>query len=287
MEEKLKIKDPRVSIFDFESYCDFLIKAGMPDGLYSHTANNLKTWANRLGYKSPSSLTMVIKGQRSPSLEMIHALSEDLKLNMKEKQYFMLLVQLEKAQKKNKDTKEILKKIAALNLKENAISLSLKEFNAISDWYFLAIKQLISMPSFVEDIQWIHLKLRKKVPLKQIKYAIETMLETKTIGRDEEGRLIVLKEGLITTNDVPSSAIKRHHHGMINRALESIEEQSVNERQITAVTMKVKESDIAEAKKYIFDFIKDFNEKFSTNDADNLYQLNTQFFSHTGQVVKH
>ncbi|POB14120.1 DUF4423 domain-containing protein [Halobacteriovorax sp. DA5] len=287
MEETQKIEDPRVSIFDFESYCDFLIKAGMPDGLYSHTANNLKTWANRLGYKSPSSLTMVIKGQRPPSLEMINALCEDLQMNMKEKQYFMLLVQLEKAQKKNKETKEILEKIAAINPKDKATALSLKEFNAISDWYYLAIKQLISMPSFIEEEEWIYLKLRKKVAINQIRYAIETMLETKTIGRNDDGRLIVLKEGLITTNDVPSSAIKRHHYGMINRALEAIQEQPVDERQITSVTMKVKESDVTAAKKYIFDFIKDFNEKFSTNEADNLYQLNTQFFSHTGKVVKH
>lgn len=280
-------QDPRVSIFDFDSYRDFLVKAGMPDGLYSHTANNLKTWAKRLGYKSPSSLTMVMKGQRQPSLEMINALSEDLKMNMKEKQYFMLLVQLEKAKSKNKDTKEILEKISSLNPKETAISLSLKEFNAISDWYFLAIKQLISMPSFVEDEEWIHQKLRKKVPIIQIKSALETMLDTKTIGRNENGRLVVLKEGLITTNDVPSSAIKRHHFGMINRALESIEEQDVNERQITSVTMKVKEEDIIKAKKYIFEFIKEFNERFSTSEADNLYQLNTQFFSHTNEVTGH
>ncbi|WP_412477730.1 DUF4423 domain-containing protein [Halobacteriovorax sp. RT-2-3] len=286
MEEVHKIEDPKVSIFDFENYCDFLIKAGMPDGLYSHTSNNLKTWANRLGYRSPSSLTMVIKGQRSPSLEMINALSEDLGMNMKEKQYFMLLVQLEKAQKKNKDTKEILEKIAIINPRGKAIALSLKEFNAISDWYFLAIKQLISMPSFIEDEEWIYHKLRKKPTINQIKYAIETMLETKTIGRNDDGRLIVQKEGLITTNDVPSSAIKRHHYGMINRALEAIEEQPVEERQITSVTMKVKQSDVSEAKKFIFDFIKDFNEKFSTNEANNLYQLNTQFFAHTGEVVK-
>ncbi len=284
---KETVEQPRISLFDFDNYRDYLVKVGMPDGLYSHTSNNLQSWALRLGYKSPSSLTMVIKGQRSPSFDMINALTEDLEMSTKEKQYLMLLVQLEKANKKKKDTKEILEKIAELNSGSTAISLGLKEFSAISEWYFLAIKQLISTPSFIEDEDWIFKKLRKKVTPSQIKNALNIMMEMKTIGRDENGKLIVLKEGLLTTNDVPSSAIKRHHFGMINRALEAIEEQSVKERQVTSVTMKVKPEDVDAAKKYIFEFIKDFNEKFSTTEADDLYQLNMQFFRHTREVIKH
>jgi uncharacterized protein (TIGR02147 family) len=282
-----EVAQPKISIFDFDDYRDFLVKVGMPDGLYSHTSNNLQTWAKRLGYKSPSSLTMVLKGQRPPSFDMTRALSEDLKMTVKERQYFELLIQLEKANKKGKDPKEILLKISSLNSEKNAISLGLKEFSAISEWYFLAIKQLISTPAFVEDEDWIYRKLRKKVTPSQIKNALNIMTEMQTIGRDRNGKLVVLKEGLLTTNDVPSSAIKRHHFGMINRGLEAINEQDVNERQVTSVTMKVKDEDLLEAKKYIFDFIKDFNEKFSTTEANELYQLNMQFFKHTKEVVKH
>ncbi len=284
---KETVEQPRISLFDFDDYRDYLIKVGMPDGLYSHTSNNLQSWANRLGYKSPSSLTMVIKGQRSPSFDMLNSLAEDLEMTMKEKQYLTLLVQLEKATKKKKDTKEILEKIAELNAGSTSISLGLKEFSAISEWYFLAIKQLISTPNFIEDEDWIFKKLRKKVTPSQIKNALNIMLEMETIGRDENGKLIVLKEGLLTTNDVPSSAIKRHHFGMINRALEAIDEQSVKERQVTSVTMRVKPEEVDAAKKYIFEFIKDFNEKFSTTEADDLYQLNMQFFRHTREVIKH
>ncbi|OUR98464.1 hypothetical protein A9Q84_03375 [Halobacteriovorax marinus] len=283
---KETVEQPRISIFDFENYRDFLIKVGMPDGLYSHTSNNLQTWAKRLGYKSPSSLTMVLKGQRSPSFEMVGALSEDLGMNTKERTFFQLLIQLEKAIKKNKDPKEILEKIEKLNSDKHSISLGLKEFSAISEWYFLTIKQLISTPCFIEDEDWIFRKLRKKVTPSQIKNAISIMLEMETIGRDETGKLVVLKEGLVTTNDVPSSAIKRHHFGMINRALEAIEEQDVKDRQVTSITMKIKEEDLSAAKKSIFEFIKDFNEKFSTTEADELFQMNMQFFKHTREVTK-
>ncbi len=284
---KIEVEQPKISIFDFDDYRDYLITAGMPDGLYSHTSNNLQAWASRLGYKSPSSLTMVLKGQRTPSSDMVRTIGEDLKMSVKEKEYFQLLILLEKAHKKNKDPKEILLKLSSLNSEKRAIALGLKEFSAISEWYFLAIKQLISTPAFIEDEDWIYRKLRKKATPAQIRNAIAIMLEMKAIGRDDSGKLIVLKEGLLTTNDVPSSAIKRHHFGMINRALEAINEQEVSERQVTSLTMKIKNEDLADAKHYIFEFIKDFNEKFSTTEANELFQLNMQFFKHTKEIVNH
>jgi uncharacterized protein (TIGR02147 family) len=283
---KQKVEKPKISIFDFDNYRDFLLKVGMPNGLYSHSSNNLQTWSKRLGYKSSSSLTMVLKGQRLPSSEMQVAISEDLKMSIKEKNYFSLLIQLEKCNKKNKDPEKILEKISKLNSDKQVIPFGINQFSTISEWYFLAIKQLISTSSFVEDIEWIYRRLRKKVTPSQIKTALGIMLETQVIGRDFNGELVVLKEGLITTNNVPSSAIRRHHYGMINRALEAIDEQDVTERQISSVTMKIKEEDLESAKECIFEFIKDFNNKFSCSEAEELFQMNMQFFKHTKEIKK-
>lgn len=279
--QKEIIDHPTVSIFDFTDFRAYLIKVGMPDGLYAHTGNNLKAWAQRLGYKSPSSLTMVMRGQRLPSFEMITSLVEDLGMNSRERKYFELLVQLEKFKRKKKDPQEILAELAKLNTDQSKHSVGLKEFSMISEWYFLAIKQLIETPNFIEDEDWIYKKLRKKVTPAQIRKALTNLEELGITGRDENGKLIVKSKGLITSNDVPSSAIKRHHYGMINRALEAIEEQDVSERQVNSVTMKVKEKDIEEAKKSIFDFIKEFNNKYAVDDCDDIYQLNIQFFKHT------
>jgi uncharacterized protein (TIGR02147 family) len=253
----------------------------MPDGLYAHTGNNLKSWALRLGYKSPSSLTMVMRGQRLPSFDMITALVQDLDMNSRERKYFELLVKLEKFRRKKKDPQEIMEQLAKLNTDQSKHSVGLKEFSMISEWYFLAIKQLIETPNFVEDEDWIYKKLRKKVTPSQIRNALANLAELGITGRDEEGRLIVQTKGLITSNDVPSSAIKRHHYGMINRALEAIDEQDVSERQVNSVTMKIREKDLEDAKKSIFDFIKEFNNKYAVDDADDISQLNIQFFKHT------
>ncbi len=274
---------PKISIFDFNEFRSFLLAVGMPDGLYGHTSNNLKKWANRLGYKSPSSLTMVLKGSRLPSYEMIRAFVKDLNLNNRERKYFELLVELEKLQAKGKDTEHILDQISHVTQNSGKFQLEMKTFSTISEWYYLAIKQLISTPGFVDDVEWIYKKLRKKATPAQIKLALKNLEELKIIAR-VDNKLRVLKPGLITTNDVPSSAIKRHHFGMIERALESIEEQSVENRQINSLTMKVEKNKLPEAKKFIFDFLKEFNERYSSDNSDDLYQLNVQLFEHTKDV---
>lgn len=277
---------PKISIFNFESYRDFLIAVGMPDGLYSHTSNNLLSWANRLGYKSPSSLSMVLKGQRFPSFDMINALSKDLDLNYREREYFELLIQLEKAKNKGRDTSKILEKIKNIPIPSDTFTMSLKEFSSISEWYYFVIKQLIDTPDFRNDDIWIYKKLRKKVQINQIRQAINDMLDMKIISRDENDKLTVVRQGLITTNDVPSQAIKKHHFGMINRAIEAIEEQNVNRRQISSMTLKINKSTMTEAKQSIFNFLKDFNEKYSSHESSDLYQLNLQFFSHTKEITE-
>ncbi|MFT6067983.1 MAG: hypothetical protein ACJAT2_002526 [Bacteriovoracaceae bacterium] len=280
-------ENPRISIFDFDNYRDFLIKAGMPDGLYSHTSNNFRSWAKRLGYKSASSLTMVIKGQRSPSFEMIRNLSVDLKMTAKETQYFELLIQLEKATSKNRDQKDILKKISSLSPKNTNHSLDLNEFSSISEWYFFAIKQLINTNDFVEDYEWIYKRLRKKVTISQIRSAIDIMLELKTIKRSEEGKLIVLKEGLSTASKIPSSAVRKHHFGMINRALEAVTEQDISERQLSSLTLRIESEKVDDAKAELLEFMKSFNQKYSAIKSDELFQLNFQFFQHTKEIYKH
>jgi len=67
----LKKEASKPSIFDFTDYSDFLNSYVQSYGKYSHGPYNLKNWAQRLGYKSPSSLAMVLNKQRLPTLRMV------------------------------------------------------------------------------------------------------------------------------------------------------------------------------------------------------------------------
>lgn len=273
-----------VSIFEFSDYKDFLLKAGLPGGYYNHQSNTLHKWAQRLGYKSPSSLTMVLKGQRLPSFDMIHAISADLGLTAKEREYFQLLIQKEKLERRNKDSKEIRRRIDALaNVNANRTSLSLEQFSLISDWYFMVIRNLVGTKDFIEDPEWIRKRLRKKLTIGQIQNAIEVLLKLKLVVRNDKGELEKGTDQIITTMDIPSSAIRMHHHAMMERAQEALNEQEVDARHITSSTLRIAPDNVAEAKKYIQQFIKEFDERFTDKDSNKVYQLNLQLFQHTNE----
>lgn len=272
------------SIFDFDNYKDYLVTCGLPEGKYGHTSRNLQSWANRLGYKSPSSLSMVLTGERFPSKDMVNRLAGDFKFSSRERKYFELSIELEKARQKGKETDSILEKIKKLTPEKTHFSIGLTEFKVISEWYVVAVKQLIDTENFIEDLDWISKRLRKKVSPSQIRSAINNLLELGIIERDSSGKLKVMKAGLITSNDIPSSAIKKHHYGMLQRAQDALMEQSTDERQINSTTMRIKSEDLPEAKKVLFEFLKEFSTRFQDESSEDIFQLNMQLFQLTKEV---
>ncbi|MCB0365297.1 MAG: TIGR02147 family protein [Bdellovibrionaceae bacterium] len=268
----------RLSIFDFSDYRDFLKAAGLPGGSYSHQSNNLSKWAQRLGYRSASSLTMVLTGQRQPSSEMVQALAHDLKMTSAEKDFFETLVQLEKAQKSGRDPERLLEKLQSFSAHKSARRLSLEEFKVVADWYFIAVKHLIAAPGFREDPEWIQKRLRGKVTCAQINYALKVLEECQIVTRNEKGQLCLSSQPWRGGNESPSVAIRRHHAGMLQRALESIEEQSMAERMLSGLTLRLDVNRMKEAQAVLKDFLESFNSQFHSEKSDNIYQLNIQLF---------
>ncbi|MCO4795282.1 MAG: DUF4423 domain-containing protein [Bacteriovoracaceae bacterium] len=278
---ELLTKDIKPSIFEFGDYREFLKAACFPNGKYNHTSGTLSIWAKKLGYKSPSSLTMVLNGDRVPSRDMINSLGKELKLTSKERQYLDLQVDLERTKRKGKDPSDVLKRMSVLAPGKNSIQLNLNQFSLISKWYFYVIKQLINSPGFIEDYDWMFKRLDRKVTPSQIRYAIDALQELGLVTRDAEGKLISSEKGVISPNDIPSSALKNHHTGMMERAVESLRDKPVEERQITSLTYRMNPQDLEKAKDRVFKFIQEFNEEFSTDSGSEVFQLNAQLFSHT------
>lgn len=277
-----------LEVYNFSNYREFLISACMPNGLYSHSSNNLASWAKRLGYKSPSSLSMVLKGQRHPSKDMMKALCELLALDEEQSRYFALLVELEKTKERSLDFSKIQEEIHEIQKKNTSFNISLKEFSLISEWYYIAIKQLINTGEFINDLVWIEKRLKKKVSKVQIKKAINDLLDLGYIAKTEDGNLKTSAQRIITTQDVPSKTIQIHHKEMLLQALDSLDEETCNRRQFSSLTLCFDEERAKEAKDEIHAFIKEFNNKFASGENRNeVYQLGFQFFPHTKPILKH
>ncbi len=272
-----------LSVFNFSNYRDFLrASATRPPRSQGSRRYTLEEWSRKLGYRSPRSIAMVLKGQRLPSAEMVLKLSKNLRLSRAEQVYFDLLVSLERNRRSGKGTDHVLGELERLHPKiAGETHLTFENFAYISRWYCLVIKQLIATPSFREDLAWIRRRLRRKISLSEIQAAIQTLLKLKLVERTRQGRLTVREKTISTGTDILSAAIQLHHKQMITRAAEAITEQNVNAREITSVTLRMDPKRIDEAKKRIREFRDLFNKDFSSDQSEAIWQINLQLFEHT------
>jgi uncharacterized protein (TIGR02147 family) len=269
-------------IFDFSDHRAFL-RASQRKHPATSRAMTLETWVKRLGYQSPRSVAMVLKGQRLPSRDLIEALAKDLKLDTPRMRYFELLVQRERHAQEGEKLDSIHRDIQELNPKNlKRKVLDETRLTPISDWHNLVIRQLVDLPDFHEDEEWISKRLRGKVSPEAVKQGIALMLRNGYLLRTRERKLeIPGEEALITKQDVPSTDVRRHHAGMMQRAVEALVEQDLSNREFGTCTIRVDPSRLTEAKKAIRDFQTAFNARFSSDTSKRVYQLNLQFFEHT------
>ena len=134
-------------------------------------------------------------------------------------------------------------------------------FHLISDWYYFAILSLSKTEKCRSDVPWIAERLG--ISRIQAMGAVRR-LERLALIRREKGRLIRTSASIRTSNDVPSSALRKLHKQQMQLGIESLHRIPVQLRDITSVTMAIDPTRIPLAKRKISEFrglLSDFLEE--------------------------
>ena len=284
-----------MSVFEFQNFRDFL-KARIDQqirGPGGRRRSNLTRVSKKLGYNSPSLLSMVLNGSRLPSDALVDTLlSPDSPLgvlSVRERDYVRLLADLERAKSRGQDPSPVLKalqkKLERVRGDKPVHSFGLRDSEVVRNWHVFVIKELLGAPGFVEkqdDLAWVSKRLRKKVTPTEIKRAYDLLVEAGAARRNPEtGKVEPVVGYSETTHDIASGALVSLHKSMAERAAEAVQEQSVDERHFNSLTLRVDPARLREAKDRILAFAREFNEHFGSEESDRVYQLNLHFFQHT------
>ncbi|MBI3017412.1 MAG: TIGR02147 family protein, partial [Deltaproteobacteria bacterium] len=241
---------------------------------------SLRSWSGHLGFRSPSVISMVLRGERKLQLELLTKIAESLRLTDPEKQYLQVLTLYSNAI--TPAEKQLYSDLLGhIRPDQEFSTLHLDKFRLISDWYHFAIYEMVDLKDFKLDYDWISQKLNHEITSVMAEEAIKRFLRLK---------LLVLKNGklkknsqqqVFTETDIPNEALKKHHTQMIEKALQSLQNQDVQEREISSNTMIFSKSKMAEVKRKIRKFQKEIARLCETKQGDAVYQLNTQFFKLT------
>lgn len=277
------------TVFEFASLSDF-IRYRISSQLYGAGGakkSNLGRISKQLGYSSPSSLSMVLKGRRLPSAELCAAFFRHWELSPAEREYFRLLLALEHRKRQGLDFADLFDKMRRLSGTRSRYTVEEAQVNHIRNWYSVVIQQLVELPDFKEDPFWIVAKMGGKVTASQVRSTLQELESIGLIVRDQRtNRLRPPNRVIESTHDIPSAAIREHQKGMLNQSLQAIEERPIDERFFNSLTLAFNSKRVVEARKKLREFMQNFNEEFSAESPDSVFQMNFQFFEHTSRITK-
>jgi uncharacterized protein (TIGR02147 family) len=235
-------------------------------------------WARQLGLQGASSLTKIVQGKRNPGPEIIGKLVAYFKLGETDAAYFRDLVAFQK-HKRNPQLAVLLWESVRQRHPGRAVRiLDDRTFQAIANWYFYAIREMVRLDTFFEDPRWIAHRLRFPVAPRDVAGALRTLLELGLLGRDERGSLVVAETPIDTANDFASEALRRHHEQMLEHAKTAVRTIEPQDRELTSTTFVMMAAQLPDAKRALRRCREALVDRFEKKGGDTVYQLQMQLF---------
>lgn len=222
---------------------------------------SLRAFAKNLGL-SPASLSQILSGKRPLTLNTAKKICDYLALSPAEEQQVLLSLLGTSA----KGPKSTQSSIALLEV---------DRFKLISDWYHFAILSLTEIPKSKPHPKWVARRLG--ITISNAQDAIERL---KRLGLLEiqanSWRQSSLS--LSTSSPIPSSAIKKYHHQILEKASQSLDQDPIDKREFGAMTMAINPKKLHLAKAMICEFRTTLSQVLEEGPKSRVYTLSVQLF---------
>lgn len=243
------------------------------------------------GFSSPNFLKLVAEGQRNLSPKSIAKFAKGLGLDQEEQEIFETLVLLGQAQTDAERNRYYLR-LRRKSVGTAAARMEEAQYRVYSLWYALPIREMLTLPDFQEDPEWIGQRLRPPVPAADVEKAIDLLLEVGLIVRNEASRELEPSDPHISTGPkVRSLAVRNYHRAMLDLAAKSLDGVPLERRDITALTVRLSEARYQQVRAHIAKFRKELLEiideqKLSdVTEQQDVYQVGFQLFPLTREDI--
>jgi len=242
----------------------------------NNPAYSIRAFSKHIGL-SPSYITRVLKGTRSLTIKSSLKICDIFSSTPQERAKIFSIISKEAGIITDKEKNVVSQEEANLNL-------SVDTFCIISDWYHYAISQLFNLEDFKDDQKWISRKLG--ISVLEVKMALERMEKLGVIKRNKKNQLVKTSKTLSTTDGVYSAGLRNFHKQILNKAIDAIEEVSIEERSITSITMAINEEKLEAAKKEIAKFRKKMSRFLEKGKKTRVYNLNINLIPLSKKVTE-
>ena len=231
---------PAIDVFRYLDYRLFLADyylAGKGRGF------SYRNFSRAAGLRSPNYLKLIIEGQRNLTPEMAERFATACRLKGDTAEYFVELVRFSQAAS-DAERSQAYRRLSGFQRYRQAQRLELAHAAYHANWYVPAIRELIGSPGFREDPEWIGQRLLPPISARRVAQALESLLTLGLVERNQGGELAQRAAVVSTGAQTASMHIGNYHRAMLKRAAEAIEEVPAARRDISSLTLRVRESSI-------------------------------------------
>lgn len=243
---------------------------------------SLRAFAHALKL-SPGELSEILRGKRKITVKAALKIAQALGLNPQESQ---TLISLVRAAEANELANPALDSVDTLRSRQLTADL----FHLVSDWYCFSILNLADTYGFSFEPRRIARRLG--ISENEARIALERLERVGLIERiRKDGRelLQVTPDYVLSPNGIPSEAVRNFHRQILEKARIALDEQSVEEREISGISFAIDPAELPKLKKEIHAFLDRCVQKVSKQDPrkkTEVYHFETVLFRLSKPEVK-
>lgn len=263
-------------VMQYSQYRQFL-KEWLEERKQKDAKFSLRTFAKEAGFSGHGHLRFILEGERNLTKRSLLKLVMVLELPKEKARYLENLVFFNQAKtndEKNHYFQELLKAKKATAFRH----LDAAHFEIFKQWHHTAIRELIGISGFRAHPTWIAQQLIPRIEVKEVEASLRLLLQAGLIAKTANGYKVV-DEAITTNDEVMHLMVDNYHRQMIRMAENSMDEVVPEQRDISSVCFKIRETDFPKLKQQIQWMRKEFRH-FAVEDGtgERVVQINIQLF---------
>lgn len=276
----------RIAVTSFLSYREYLLKiyellkAETPSYSYGQLGEDL-------GFSHSNVLWLVISGRRRLSPKAGERIIVALGLVGVDRRYFETLRAYNNARRtdQREDLFQILMELKTKALPNDASQKVLEYF---SEWYHPVVREMVALPEFSADPQWINERLVATLMPMQILKSLDLLTKLGLIAYDaKKGRYVQTGGQIFPDRDVERMASVRFHQKMCDLAREAVTRVSAARREMNTLTVRISEDMAMRATAILFKACEQIMKlEAESKTGDQIYQVNLHLFPLTKTTSK-
>lgn len=200
---------------------------------FSHRA-----FAAKAGLPSHNYAMRIINGSRNLSEEYLHLIAEGMKLNPDERNYFELMLQLEK-EKSGEQKTALFRAMLDLRQKHQVVMIEGDQLIFFEKWYYPLIWEIVVHGPFGDDFKAIGQCCVPVLSVREVRRAVETLVGVGLLAKDTAGNYRQVSPTITTGDEITAGIVRNYHRQHLLKSAEMLDIIPSQERDISSVTVPV------------------------------------------------